>query len=141
MFLHTTQQSRGFTLLEMLLAMMVIAIVGVTLSNAVGGVASQTFTLERRSIAHWVGQNEINRLRILSRAAAATAASGGGQRIPTGKDTSRVTMGQRNWEIRTSIEATDNPWMRRVEVEVYELVGGDSSGPYDTQVAFVESPL
>ena len=50
-------------------------------------------------------------------------------------------MGQRNWEIRTSIEATDNPWMRRVEVEVYELVGGDSSGPYDTQVAFVESPL
>ena len=88
-----------------------------------------------------MGQNEINRLRILSRAAAATAASGGGQRIPTGKDTSRVTMGQRNWEIRTSIEATDNPWMRRVEVEVYELVGGDSSGPYDTQVAFVESPL
>ena len=40
-------RSSGFTLLEMLLAMVVIAVVGITISTATGNVASQTFTLER----------------------------------------------------------------------------------------------
>ena len=83
-------RSSGFTLLEMLLAMVVIAVVGITISTATGNVASQTFTLERRTMAHWVGQNQINRLRLSLR--------GDNSELPEGKDTVRVYMGERDWQ-------------------------------------------
>ena len=123
------KRTAGFTLLEMLLAVVIIAVVGVTLSTAIGGVASQTFSLERRSMAHWVGQNQMNRLRISLRQEARV--------LPEGKDTSRIFMGKREWEVRTQISATDNPWMRRVEVDVFELQEGERAGPFDHTVAFL----
>ena len=120
----------GFTLLEMLLAMVVIATVGITVSNAVGGVASQTFTLERRTMAHWVAQNQLQRLRISLR--------NDDSAIPEGKDTLRIFMGERDWEVRTEVTGTDHPWVRRVEVDVFELQpDGKRQGPFDHSVAFV----
>ena len=125
-----TPQKKGFTLLEMLLAMMVIAIVGITVSNAVGGVANQTFTLERRTVAHWIAQNQLHRLRISSRREISD--------IPEGKDTARVFMGGREWEVRTEIKGTDHPWVRRVEVDTFEITPeGEKLGPFDHSVAFV----
>ena len=121
--------SNAFTLVEMLIALVVIAVVGISVSEAVGGVASQTYQLERRTMAHWVGQNQLHRLRI-ARRGVSTA-------IPEGRDTTRILMGGRNWEVRTSIASTDHPWMRRVEVEVYELQAGDRVGPITQQVAFI----
>jgi general secretion pathway protein I len=119
----------GFTLLEMLLAVVVIAVVGTTISTAIGGVAKQTFSLERRTVAHWVGQNQLHRLRISLRNEAKV--------LPEGRDSTRVFMGARNWEVRTAITATDSPVMRRVEVDVYELQDGERVGPFDHSVAFV----
>lgn len=122
-------RSSGFTLLEMLLAMVVIAVVGITISTATGNVASQTFTLERRTMAHWVGQNQINRLRLSLR--------GDNSALPEGKDTVRVYMGERDWQVRTEIQATDHPWIRRVEVNVFELQQGTPVGPFEHTVAFL----
>jgi general secretion pathway protein I len=120
----------GFTLLEMLLAVVVIATVGITVSNAVGGVASQTFTLERRTMAHWVAQNQLQRLRI--------SLKNDDSAIPEGKDSVRIFMGERDWEVQTEVTATDHPWVRRVEVDVFELqAGGKRQGPFDHSVAFV----
>ena len=122
-------RARGFTLLEMLLAMLVIAVVGITVSSATGNVASQTYNLERRTMAHWVGQNQINRLRL--------SLLGSTEVLPEGKDSVRVYMGKRDWQVRTEISATDHPWIRRVEVEVFELQDGDPMGPFEHAVAFV----
>ena len=119
----------GFTLIEMLLAVVVIAVVGISISSAISGVANQTFTLERRTMAHWVAQNQINRLRMDLRKEA--------RALPEGKDSVRIFMGERDWEVRTEVIATEHPLMRRVEIDVYELVDGDLSGPFDHLVAFV----
>ena len=119
----------GFTLLEMMLAMVVLAVVGTTISTAVGGVANQTFALERRTVAHWVGQNQLHRLRISLR--------GEARILPEGKDSTRVYMGLRDWEVRTEIASTEHPWVRRVEVDVYELQDDQRVGPFDHSVAFV----
>lgn len=120
----------GFTLLEMLLAVIVIALVGVTLSNAIGGVASQAYTLERRTMAHWIAQNQMHRLRIGLRF--------NSDALPEGKDSTRVYMGRRDWEVLSRIDATDHPWVRRVEIDVYELdAEGERRGPFEHSVAFV----
>ena len=122
---------RGFTLLEMLMAMVVIAVVGITVSNAIGGVADQTFSLERRTVAHWVGQNQLSRLRIEQLNVNTLP--------PEGRRTARFSMANRDWEVRTTISTTASPFLRRVEVDTYELPedGGDAIGPFDHIIAFI----
>ena len=58
---------RGFTLIEMLLAVVIIGVVGTTVATATGGVANQMYALERRTIANWVAANELTRLRLAQR--------------------------------------------------------------------------
>lgn len=119
----------AFTLLEMLLALVVIAVTSVSVSRAISGVAGQTYTLERRTMAHWVGQNQLNQLRISLRQEA--------RPLPVGKDTTRISMGLRDWEVQTSIISTDSERLRRVEVDVFELQDGERVGPFDRSIAFM----
>ena len=121
--------ARGFTLLEMLIALAVIAVVGLTVSSAVGNVAAQTYTLEQRLVAHWVAENHLARVR-LSRIGSTDA-------VATGRESERVRMSGRDWRVEREITETTHPWLRRVEVAVYEVVEGDEIGPLDTTIGFV----
>ena len=121
---------KGFTLLEMLIAMVVIAAVGISVSAAIGNVAKQTYSLERRTIAHWVAQNHIARIRISKVSA---------NKLPdAGTEYARIFMGKRDWELKTKISDTQFPTLKRVEIDVYE-VGNNRSviGPFDHLVAFI----
>ena len=120
-------KNRGFTLLEMLIAVAIIAIVGTTISAAVGNVANQTHAMERRTLANWVSQNAMTRLRIDLRV--------NPRILPVGKDNARIYMGERKWDVLTAVEATESPLLRRVELDVYEVVNGERQGPYDHLVA------
>lgn len=130
------RRSLGFTLLEMLLAVTVIAVAGIAISRAVGGVAGQSYSLERRTMAHWVAQNQVNRLRI-ARQTQTDEVTGDRPPLPEGKDSVRLFMGDRDWEVRTQIIGTDHPEMRRAEVKVYELIEGEAVGPVDQLVTFL----
>lgn len=120
---------RGFTLVEMLIAVIILAVVGTTLSTAVGSVSGQTFVLERRALAHWIAQNEINRLRIDLQVNPRV--------LPEGRDSSKVYMADREWDVLTEILSTDNPVIRRVEVDVYEVYEGERQGPFEHSIAFL----
>ena len=56
---------RGFTLLEMLIAIAIIGVIGAAVSTAVGGVANQTLSLEQRTVANWIANNQMTRMRML----------------------------------------------------------------------------
>ena len=122
-------RGRGFTLLEMLVALTVIAVVGLAVSSAIGNVVSQTYTLEQRLVAHWVAENHLARVRL--------ARIGDTEALPTGRETERVRMSGRTWRIHREIRETTHPWLRRVEIEVFEVADGDDIGPLDTLVGFV----
>ncbi len=129
MMLRKGGKHRGFTLLEMLLAVVVISVVGISLSSAIGSVANQTYTLERRTLAHWIGQNEVNRVRLDLRFNPRV--------LPEGKETHRVFLADREWDIEREVKSTESPLLRRVEISVYEVVDGDRVGPFDHLVSFV----
>ena len=116
-------------MLELLIALAIIAVVGLAVSSAVGNVVGQTYTLERRLVAHWVAENHLTRLR-LSRIGKVDG-------MATGRETERVRMGGRNWRVEREIRETTHPWLSRVEVEVYEVTDDDDIGPLDTLVGFV----
>jgi len=57
-------RARGFTLLEVLIALLIVAITLSAATAAVGGAARRQRGLEERSFATWAAQNTLNRLRL-----------------------------------------------------------------------------
>lgn len=60
------KQSSGFTLVEVLVALTIIAIALGALLNTAGTQASSTAYLKHKTIAHWVAVNELTQLQIAS---------------------------------------------------------------------------
>ena len=92
---------RGFTLLEMLIAIAIIGIIGAAVSTAIGGIANQTRSLEQRTIANWIASNQLTRMRMLQRRQT--------QSLGEGKRQTRLVFADRQWEIETQIKTTDHP--------------------------------
>jgi general secretion pathway protein I len=120
---------RGLTLVEVLVALVVFAVLGFTVTARVGDVVNQTYGLERRTVGHWVAENQINRLRASRR--------GTTEPLATDKDSERVVMGGREWLVETEVLETTSPLLRRVELDVMLIEDGDEVGPIDSIVAFV----
>lgn len=122
---------RGFTLLEMLIALVVFAFAATTISSTIGGASSQLFNLERQTLASWVAQNHFAELRMARRLST--------DPIPVGTKINRVIMGGHEWQLDTQTTATSNPWLRRVELNVSarNKQSGQVSEPVLTLVGFV----
>ena len=121
---------RGFTLIEMLIAIAIIGVMGAAISTAVGGVANQTRGLEQRTVASWIASNHLARMRILQRRDA--------QPLAEGTKQTRLVFADREWEVETEIKTTDHPWVRRVEVSVFEATDDEGrQGPYGQLSGFL----
>ena len=72
--------------------------------------------------ADWL-RREDNRMRMLQRREQ--------QPLGEGKQQTRLVFADREWEVETQIKTTDHPWIRRVEVSVYESSDEEGrQGPY-----------
>ncbi len=109
---HTghTGCAQGFTLLELLIAVAVFAVVAVTVYTRSGDTLVQLQVLEQRTMASWIAQNELALARIRQVANPEPVAIGSRSR--------KVLMGGRDWTVSVDVTGTSHAWLRRVEVAV-----------------------
>ncbi len=110
----------GFSLIEALVALAVLAIATVGLIGAVEQHIDSTRAMELRSAAMWVAENRLAELGV-------GAAAG-----------DRVTMLDTNWTVATTTRATDDPEIVRVNVAVTRE--GEKS-PMASLDGFLDRPL
>ncbi|HEX7381972.1 MAG TPA: type II secretion system minor pseudopilin GspI [Nevskiaceae bacterium] len=102
----THAPNAGFTLLEVLVAVAVLAIAMGAIITAAGRYAQAAETLQNKTLALWVAHNRLAEMELAP------------TWPPVGTSRDDVTMGHRKWTWNVTVQATEDPTIRRVDVHV-----------------------
>jgi general secretion pathway protein I len=97
---------RGFTLLEVLIGLLVLAIALIALTRTAAVQADQFALLRERTIAGWLAQDLLAETRV------------GNPFPPTGSSNGTRRFGARDWRWEVRVQGTDVPTIHRIEVRV-----------------------
>lgn len=103
----------GFTLLEVLIALAILAISATAIIRQTGNNLSQLSTLENKTVAALMAESTIDKL----------LASESFPEI--GRSTERVTFNASEWQINIAVTSTSEPWLRKVTVGVSQGANPD----------------
>ena len=107
-----SSNSRGFTLLEVLVALVIVGTALGASLRAVGGLTQNSSGLRSAMMATWSAENRLAQIRL-------------GREYPAiGKRSFECPQGDLRLICEEDVLSTPNPFFRRVEVSVYD--GGDT---------------
>ena len=99
-------RARGFTLLEVLIGLLVLAVALLALARTAAVQIDQFATLRERTIATWLAQDLLVETRL------------GNPFPPTGSSSGTRRFGARDWYWQVSVQGTDVPTIRRIDVRI-----------------------
>lgn len=103
----------GFTLIECLVALFIVAVVLASATRAIGLIISDVHDSFMREVATWVAENEFNQLYI-------------NQQYPdVGTVKKSLTSAGIKFNVVEVVSSTPNPYFRRVEISVSETNNPD----------------
>ncbi len=98
---------KGFTLLELLVALAILSIVALTaLKNNSSMIANASY-LRDKTLAHWVAMNKAAELRLA------------GQLVVDDGEKGKTIMAERRWSWQVTGKATPDPYIQLVDIEVW----------------------
>jgi general secretion pathway protein I len=110
----------GFTLIEVMVALVVVSLGMLGVIQAVGQTASNSSYLRDKTLAHWVAMNKLTEVRLQKSAPAID------------KSSDEVEMGGRDWRWTMTVSQTPVETIRRIDISVRE-----ESAPENSSLAFV----
>lgn len=100
------RRERGFTLLEVLVALAIFGLVAAAVLTASGRSLNNAGRLEELTLAGWIADNRLTELQLA-------------QPTPAlGRENRELDYGGRRWEILSAVEASSEPGLLRVTVWV-----------------------
>jgi len=120
-------RQRGFTLLEVLIALAVLAIAMGAVIKATGDYTGNHAWLRDRTLAIWVARNVLVQFQVEN------AWPDVGERKGTQE------MGRREWRWLARVSQTEEAQLRRLDVEVY-LLDAEDDDPVSVLSGFLQRP-
>ncbi len=102
----SASKTAGFTLLEVIVALFILAMAMAAVISTVGNVADQTRILEEKTFAHWIAMNKMSEYRIAE------------NWLRVGTTDGEISMAEREWVWETTVTDTSEEDMRRVDIRV-----------------------
>lgn len=120
---HTHRpKTTGFTLIEVMIALSIFAVMAATISRTASQNTDITLYLEEKTLASFVAENHLNKLKLTGYPAATQTKSS-------------EEMAGREWHIMTKVENTQLPNFRRIDVQVAKE--SDKENPLVTLTGFM----
>ncbi|MCF6235813.1 MAG: type II secretion system minor pseudopilin GspI [Gammaproteobacteria bacterium] len=104
--MNIQSENRGFTLIEVTVALLVLAIALSAIIKTVSDNISNASYLRDKTIAHWVAMNKVTELHVSDVLPA------------TGSTTGEMEMAGREWFWKAEITATEDDYVHKLNVEV-----------------------
>ena len=107
-FKYNFLNNKGFTLLEVMVSLLIVALALTTLVKGAAGNVNNANELRDKTFSQWVAVNKINEWRA--------------QKLfpPVGKTSGQQMMGKEEWYWVAQVINTENKDIRRVEISVYK---------------------
>ena len=118
-------RSHGFTLMEVMVALAILAIALAAIIKSTAENITNTAYLRDKTLAHWIAMNKLTELQVMDV-------------WQTGKADGKTDFAERTWGWRTQIKNTAVGTVRRVEVDVFHE--GEKDHPLATITGFLGSP-
>lgn len=99
------RKSRGFTLLEVLIALTFFALIGMVLQQVTAATVGQYQTLRLKMFATWLAENKLVELRLI-------------EGVPKAREYKEdKSFAGLDWELVSRVKTTDNPDINKVEID------------------------
>jgi len=120
---------RGFTLVEVLVALMIVAIGLAALMTAVSGTARTSGYLRDKTLAQWIALNRLSEVRLTL------------NKLGENNDTGELNFANRTWHYDTRYFDTSVASMKRVVVRVWEGDAKTKGNPLAESSSFLGTAL
>jgi general secretion pathway protein I len=122
------QRLQGFTLLEVLIALAVLALAMGAVIKATSDYTSNQAYLRDRTLAMWVARNVLVEYQVK------------GEWLSVGERKGTREMGNQEWRWLARISQTEEAQLRRLDVEVYPVDSDDDENPVSVLSGFLLQP-
>ncbi len=104
--MNTSRRPAGFTLIEVLVALAVVAIALAAVQRTTVQAVTNTRSMELATFAHWVAADRLTEIRVE------------GEWPSVGERRGTLRFAEREWTWERTVSGTDDPRLRRVEIGV-----------------------
>jgi general secretion pathway protein I len=119
----------GFTLIEVLVALMIIALAMAALTGTVSSTARGSEYLRDKLVAQWIAMNRITAVRLKT------------AKFDANSDKGELDYANRHWRYDTRYFETENATIRRVVVRVWPAEAKEKSSPLAESASFLGTAL
>jgi general secretion pathway protein I len=129
MHVNSRSAARGFTLLEVMAALVIVSLGMLGVIEAIGQTASNSTLMRDRTIAHWIAMNRLTEVRLETRAP------------NIAKTSDEVEMAGRSWRWTMEVSETPIESMRRIDIRVSEAEVEDDERTIASVTGFYGSAI
>lgn len=107
--LPSKQHVRGFTLLEVLIALLFFSLIGMTLQQVTASTVNQYQAVRHKMFSAWLADNKLTELQLA-------------KSLPPAKEFKEdLEFANEEWQLVSKVQTTENPDINKVDIDVFHI--------------------